>query len=109
MVKHLFSFFISVLDSITLAVSASAAPSLLQPLPKSFNPGNAKVVFIKDRLSVLPKGFAHTKDGMPHRRCQLTLKINHSLTSWSQIENLNTNSSGCRRLISLHSMSVSSM
>lgn len=63
-----FSTLVTLLASAVLPVGTSASPSLLQSLPKSFNPGSAKVVFIKDRMSVLPKGFTHTGDGMAPRR-----------------------------------------
>jgi hypothetical protein len=63
-----FSTLVTLLASAVLPVGTSASPSLLQSLPKSFNPGNAKVVFIKDRMSVLPKGFTHTGDGMAPRK-----------------------------------------
>lgn len=45
------------------AVSARPSQSILQPLPKHFDSGDASVVFIKDRMNVLPEGFEHTKDG----------------------------------------------
>jgi len=37
--------------------------SLLQPLPKHYDAGDASVVFIKHRMNVLPQGFEHNEDG----------------------------------------------
>jgi hypothetical protein len=44
-------------------VSARPSLSLLQPLPKHYDAGDAAVVFIKDRMNVLPEGFGHNKEG----------------------------------------------
>jgi|SRR5271155_1356425 len=44
-------------------VSARHSLSLLQPLPKHYDAGDAAVVFIKDRMNVLPKGFGHNNEG----------------------------------------------
>jgi hypothetical protein len=38
--------------------------SLLRPLPKHYDAGDAAVVFINDRMNVLPPDFEHTEDGM---------------------------------------------
>jgi len=65
MPMYVLSILVTLLASAILTFGTSASSSILQPLPKSFKPGNAKVVFIKDRLSVLPKGFTHTTDGIP--------------------------------------------
>jgi hypothetical protein len=46
------------------AAVPSPTQSLLQPLPKGFKEGNSSVVYVKDRLTLLPGGFSHTKDGM---------------------------------------------
>jgi gluconolactonase len=42
---------------------ARPAQSILQPLPKYFDAGDAAVVFLKNRLNVLPEGFGHTQEG----------------------------------------------
>jgi len=49
-----------------LVGSANTRPahSVLQPLPKHFDAGDASVVFIKDRLNVLPEGFGHHEVGV---------------------------------------------
>ena len=44
-------------------VSARPSLSLLQPLPKHYDAGDAAVVFLKDRMNVLPEGFGHNKEG----------------------------------------------
>jgi hypothetical protein len=64
----LFTVVVHVLfGAFSLFARSSPTPPLLQPLPKHFKPGNATVVFIKDRLPILPKGFTHTEDGIdPH-------------------------------------------
>jgi hypothetical protein len=40
--------------------------SLLRPLPKHYDAGDAAVVFINDRMNVLPQDFEHTEDGIPN-------------------------------------------
>jgi hypothetical protein len=50
---------------LAFAAVGTATSSILQPLPKHFKQGNAKVVFVKDRLTTLPKTFKHTKEGIP--------------------------------------------
>lgn len=42
----------------------STSTSILQPLPKHIKEGDSSVVFVKDRLNVLPEGFKHTGDGI---------------------------------------------
>jgi len=44
-------------------VSARPSLSLLQPLPKHYDAGDAAVVFLKDRMNVLPDGFGHNEEG----------------------------------------------
>jgi hypothetical protein len=54
---------IVLLSLLLSSVSARPSQSILQPLPKHFDAGDASIVFIKDRMNVLPGGFEHTKDG----------------------------------------------
>ena len=44
--------------------SARPSTSILQPLPKHYDAGDASIVFVKDRMNILAKGFEHTKDGI---------------------------------------------
>jgi sugar lactone lactonase YvrE len=45
------------------AVHSRPSGTILQPLPKGFDPGNASIVYIRNRLNILPQGFEHTKEG----------------------------------------------
>lgn len=44
-------------------ISARPSLSLLQPLPKHYDAGDASVVFIKHRMNVLPESFEHKEEG----------------------------------------------
>ena len=44
--------------------NARPAHSVLQPLPKHYDAGDASVVFIKGRMNVLPEGFGHHEEGV---------------------------------------------
>ena len=55
---------IALLSLLLSCVDARPSQSILRPLPKHFDAGDAKVVFIKDRMNVLPEEFGHKKDGM---------------------------------------------
>jgi hypothetical protein len=68
--------------SISLLLShvvARPSSSILQPLPKGYDAGDAGVVFLKDRLNVLPEGFRHHEEGM--FLLKRLIQTNHSLAS----------------------------
>jgi gluconolactonase len=44
-------------------VASRPSRSLLQPLPRHFDAGDASVVFVKDRMNLLPEGFGHSEEG----------------------------------------------
>jgi hypothetical protein len=43
---------------------ARPSSSILRPLPKHYDAGDASVVFLKDRMNVLPEDFSHDEEGM---------------------------------------------
>jgi hypothetical protein len=45
---------------------ARPSSSILQPLPKHYDAGDASIVFVKDRMNILAKGFEHTEDGIKY-------------------------------------------
>jgi hypothetical protein len=55
---------IALISLLLSSVAARSSPSILQPLPKHYDAGDAAVVYIKNRMNVLPEGFGHTADGI---------------------------------------------
>jgi hypothetical protein len=57
------AFILSLLAGV---VVGRPSKSLLRPLPKHYDAGDAAVVFINDRMNVLPLDYQHTEDGIPN-------------------------------------------
>jgi hypothetical protein len=55
-----------ILSFLAGVVVGRPSKSLLRPLPKHYDAGDAAVVFINDRMNVLPQDFEHTEDGIPN-------------------------------------------
>jgi hypothetical protein len=46
------------------SVIARTSPRIIQPLPEKFDAGDARVVFLRNRMNVLPENFGHNAEGI---------------------------------------------